>query len=44
MKDFICACAIFGIGFTMGMLFDSDRMANDPEFHDYWMKRCKKTD
>ena len=30
------------IGTTFGMLLDSRLMANDEEYHDYWMKRCKK--
>lgn len=42
MKNFICICSIFAVGFVSGSLFDSYQMANDKDFHDYWMKRCKK--
>lgn len=35
---------IFLIGFGCGMLFDSEQMANNEDYHDYWMKRCKKTE
>ena len=35
---------IFVVGLACGMLLDSELMANDQEYHDYWMKRCKKTE
>ena len=35
---------IFLIGFACGMVFDSDQMANNEDYHDYWMRRSKKTE
>ena len=42
MKNFSKYALVAIAAFTMGQLFDSYMMANDEEFHDYWMKRSKK--
>lgn len=42
MKNFSTIVLVGLISFAAGMLTDSKLMANDPEFHDYWMKRSKK--
>lgn len=44
MKNFIYILNAFVIGFVAGALWESKTMANDEEYHDYWMKRHKKSD
>jgi hypothetical protein len=43
MKNFIIIMNAFVIGVVTGALWDSRMMANDEEFHDYWMKRSKRS-
>lgn len=42
MQKIFNVVMIFAVGAVCGMLVDSHMMANDAEFHDYWMKRSKK--
>lgn len=44
MKNFSSVVLVALIGCMAGMLIDSYYMANDEEFHDYWMKKSKKTE
>lgn len=43
MKNFGKVIGILYVGFLAGMIYEDHRMANDEDYHDYWMKRCKKT-
>ena len=42
MKNFSSIVLTLLIGAMIGMSVDSYYMANDEEFHDYWMKKYKK--
>ena len=42
MKNFSTIVLAFIVGFGFGAAYDSMRLANDEEYHDYWMKRAKK--
>lgn len=44
MKNFSSIALATLIGLIAGMCIDSYCMANDEEFHDYWMKRYKKSE
>lgn len=44
MKNLIYIANAFAIGFLFGAVWDSRQMANDEEFHDYWMKKSKNAD
>ena len=43
MKNLAGYMLIAFVAFTLGSLYDSNRMANDEKYHDYWMERCKKS-
>ena len=44
MKNFSTIVLAFIAGFTVGAVYDSKRMAEDEEYHDYWIKKFKKPD
>ena len=43
MNHFTGYALIAFIAFVAGALYDSNRMANDTDYHDYWMRKCKKS-
>lgn len=42
MKKLFDIAMILFVGFAIGVNLECDRMANDKEYHDYWIKRFKK--
>lgn len=42
MKKLFDIAMLLFVGFAIGVNLECDRMANDKEYHDYWIKRFKK--
>ena len=42
MKDFSKYALVAIIAYAVGVWSECSQLANDEEYHDYWMKRYKK--
>ena len=43
-KTLLNIVTVFGIGAIVGAIYEDYLLANDKDYHDYWMKRMKEDD